>query len=137
VTGSLDTFYIQALLNPRDRQYHQKAKDLWPKLNAAAEVWVTEAVLVEIGNALSKIDRTVAGEFIAGIYDKPDNNLRLVSVDRSLMKRSLTLYSTRRDKTWGFTDCISFVVMQDQKLNQALTGDKDFVQAGFVALLAD
>jgi predicted nucleic acid-binding protein len=34
------------------------------------------------------------------------------------------------------TDCISFVVMQDEQLTEALTGDRHFEQAGFKPLLA-
>jgi predicted nucleic acid-binding protein len=33
------------------------------------------------------------------------------------------------------TDCISFVVMADEELERALTGDRHFEQAGFKALL--
>lgn len=39
------------------------------------------------------------------------------------------------DKDWSLTDCISFVVMKDLKITEALTGDHHFEQAGFVALL--
>lgn len=35
----------------------------------------------------------------------------------------------------ALTDCISFVVMEDEKIVDALTGDKHFEQAGFNALL--
>jgi predicted nucleic acid-binding protein len=39
------------------------------------------------------------------------------------------------DKEWSLVDCISFVVMTDRKLTDALTGDHHFEQAGFNALL--
>jgi predicted nucleic acid-binding protein len=39
------------------------------------------------------------------------------------------------DKEWGLTDCISFVVMQEQGLTDALTADHHFEQAGFTILL--
>ena len=39
------------------------------------------------------------------------------------------------DKAWSLTDCISFVVMQDHGIVEALTGDRHFTQTGFVALL--
>ena len=40
------------------------------------------------------------------------------------------------DKEWPLTDCISFVVMQEQGLSEALTADHHFLQAGFKTLLA-
>jgi hypothetical protein len=45
------------------------------------------------------------------------------------------LYRQRADKDWSLTDCISFVVMRQRGLTEALTGDHHFEQAGFVALL--
>lgn len=41
------------------------------------------------------------------------------------------------DKEWGMTDCISFVVMQDMGIIDALTTDDHFRQAGFRALLIE
>ena len=41
----------------------------------------------------------------------------------------------RQDKRWSFTDCISFAVMKQMKIADALTGDHHFEQAGFRALL--
>jgi hypothetical protein len=41
----------------------------------------------------------------------------------------------RPDKDWSLTDCISFVVMEDENIKEALTADHHFEQAGFVALL--
>jgi uncharacterized protein len=46
-------------------------------------------------------------------------------------------YRNRKDKAWGLTDCISFVVMQDQNLTVALTADRHSVQADFRALLLE
>ena len=49
----LDTAFIQALLNPRDN-YHTQAKELFPRIRAASEVWITEAIFIEVGNALNQ-----------------------------------------------------------------------------------
>jgi uncharacterized protein len=54
-----------------------------------------------------------------------------------LLNRALELYSNRQDKTWGLIDCISFVVMSEQSLTDAVTADIHFVQAGFRALLLE
>jgi predicted nucleic acid-binding protein len=55
----LDTAFIQALLNPND-EYHPQAKQLFPRVRSASEVWLTEAILVEVGNALSRLNRNSA-----------------------------------------------------------------------------
>jgi predicted nucleic acid-binding protein len=49
----------------------------------------------------------------------------------------LQLYQEREDKEWGLTDCISFVVMGDETLYEALTTDEHFRQAGFRPLLLE
>jgi predicted nucleic acid-binding protein len=41
----------------------------------------------------------------------------------------------RPDKWWSLTDCISFIVMQQEGLTEALTTDHHFEQAGFKILL--
>ena len=52
-----------------------------------------------------------------------------------LFDRALNFYHRHSDKEWSLTDCTSFIVMRDQGIKEALTGDKHFEQAGFVALL--
>ena len=130
----LDTAFIQALLNQRD-QYHSQAKALLPRVREAQEVWVTEAILVEVGNALAAYDREAAARFIRQCYQT--SNIEVVTVDTVLLEEALALYADRPDKEWGLTDCISFVVMQEQELTKAVTTDAHFVQAGFRALMLE
>ncbi len=130
----LDTAFIQALLNPRD-DYHNQAKHLFPRIRTASEVWITEAIFTEVGNALSAFNRTGAVQFIQQCYCT--DNIKVVSADTALLLQALTLYQSRADKTWGLTDCISFVVMQQQRLTDAATSDRHFIQAGFRALMLD
>lgn len=130
----LDTAFVQALLNRRD-QYHHRALALLPLVREAAEVWVAEAVLVEVCNAMSTFDRLAAARFVSRCYQTA--NMRVVSVDTPLVLRALDLYRNRPDKTWGLTDCISFVVMEDHELTTAATSDTHFQQAGYRALLAE
>jgi hypothetical protein len=51
-----------------------------------------------------------------------------------LFDQGLDLYARRLDKDWSLTDCISFVVMEEHGLHEALTGDNHFEQAGFKPL---
>lgn len=127
----IDTGYVLALLNTGDEHHDRAAM-------AARQVKppfvTTEAVLTEIGNALSRARWRALG--YATIQDlRVDPNIEVVPVDAVLFDRALVLYGERLDKEWGLTDCISFVVMQDRKLTQAVTTDRHFGQAGFVNLL--
>jgi predicted nucleic acid-binding protein len=130
----LDTYYVQALLNPKD-PHHHRARALLQKVKRAASVITTEAVLVEVGNALCGTPRLrkVAASFIRRLYS--EENMTVVAVDNPLFNRALDMYEKRQDKDWGLTDCISFVVIDDQGLSDAATGDRHFVQAGFRALM--
>lgn len=130
----LDTAFIQALLNPRD-DFHNRAKTLLPRIRTAKEVWITEAIFVEVGNALSAFNRSGAVQFIQQC-DRTEN-IKVVSVHTELLIQSLALYQSRSDKTWGLTDCISFTVMQQQNLIDAVTSDRHFIQAGFRALMLE
>jgi predicted nucleic acid-binding protein len=128
----LDSAFVQAWFNRND-QHHLRAVEWARVLDTAVEVWTTEAVLVETGNALSATNRTAAVDFIKGAYRTA--NVRVVQVDTALLREALNLYEQRADKEWGLTDCISFVVMAAQGLTEALSPDHHFTQAGFVALM--
>lgn len=130
----LDTAYVLALLNQKDT-YHKQAKEMLPSMHSAHEVWLTEAVLIEIANALASSNRSAAVAFINSCYFTP--NVRVVSVDSKLLKRAVDFYKNRQDKEWGLTDCISFIVMDDNDLTEAFTADDHFQQAGFRALLLE
>jgi predicted nucleic acid-binding protein len=58
-----------------------------------------------------------------------------VFIGAPLLRRSLDLYLARADKQWGLVDCASFIVMADEQIDEALTNDHHFDQAGFRTLL--
>lgn len=130
----LDTAFIQALLNPRDH-YHNSATALFPRVRSADEIWTTEAIFAEVGNALSASNRDGAIKFIQQCYQT--DNISVISIDTVFFRQALDLYNSRPDKTWGLTDCISFVVMTINGLTDAVTADRHFVQAGFRALMLE
>jgi len=58
-----------------------------------------------------------------------------VRTGEALVQRALRLYDERPDKEWSLTDCLSFLVMERQRIRDALTTDHHFEQAGFRVLL--
>lgn len=129
----IDTSYILALVNTHD-EFHKKAMKLADEIDAP--LITTEAILVEIGNALSKPQwRKLSVETLNDLRE--DEDVEIIPVSSDLLSRAYELYSFRMDKEWGLTDCISFIVMKDRKLTNALTSDHHFKQAGLEALLRD
>jgi len=95
----------------------------------------TEFILLELGNACACAeDHADFLALLAGVRASPRQ--RVIPLDFALVQRGVDLFANRPDKNWSLTDCISFVVMQDEGLTEALTGDRHFEQAGFEALLA-
>lgn len=130
----LDTSYLIALAVPADH-YHERAVSLMRELEAAPRVFVTtQPVLLEVGDALCKpAHRASAGRLLDALQNDP--RTQIVPLNEGLFARGLALFRERADKEWGLTDCVSFVVMSDLGLTQALTADTHFEQAGFQALL--
>jgi predicted nucleic acid-binding protein len=94
----------------------------------------TRAVLLEIGNALSRRRyRDSAVKLLEALEQDP--NVECVPQTDELYKQAFDLFRSRPDKEWGMIDCMSFVVMEQRGLNEALTADEHFQQAGFRALL--
>jgi predicted nucleic acid-binding protein len=77
-----------------------KAKDFLPLVETAAEVVITEAVLIEVGNLLHSVQqRQRAAEFIDACYGTP--NVTIVSVDTELLRKAVDFYRLHKDKKLG------------------------------------
>jgi hypothetical protein len=95
---------------------------------------VTEYVLVELGSVLARVEkRQVFVPFVERLLANPD--VVFVPASTALFQRGLALFKSRPDKNWSLVDCISFIVMKQHRLTDALTADHHFQQAGFKVLL--
>ena len=127
-----DSYYFLALLNPKDAG-HEKAVAV---SEPSARLVTTQWILAEVGDALSAPkDR---GRFAALIDQlNADASVSVVPASDADFQRGVAMFRQRPDKDWTLTDCLSFVVMQQMGIRQALTADRHFRQAGFETLLAD
>jgi uncharacterized protein len=91
---------------------------------------------VEFADAMCAIgSRVPASRFIRGFISQP--SVEIIPPSEAQFHRALSNYEARPDKDWSMTDCLSFLVMEEQKIMDALTADHHFQQAGFRALMLD
>lgn len=127
-----DTWFFIAWLDPDDAR-HQEALDWLEK--SSDFIITTRWVLTELANALGGTPlRRCTATLLQSIETDPF--FTVIQASDNLYLRGLKLYASRSDKNWSLTDCISFVVMQEQEITEALTGDHHFEQAGFRPLFA-
>ena len=130
----LDTSYVIALSVTNDRHHGQALRLAEQIEEKHVRLVTTRAILLEIGNALSKERyRPAAVKLIEALENDP--SAEIVPLSEELFSRAFQLYKGRTDKEWGLTDCLSFVRMKREGMTEALTADDHFRQAGFQALL--
>ena len=129
----IDTSFLIALVNEKDKD-HARAVEL-SLLYENLSLLTTDCILLEIGNSLARNFRREAVETINNFLFSEE--IEVVSLNRNLFDRAFELYQTRKDKTRGLVDCVSFTVMREREVVDALTNDRHFQQAGFNALLRD
>lgn len=126
-----DTGFFLALAQPRD-SLHQRASQ-WARV-IAEPLTVTDHIIWETVNALSAVaDRPKAHALVRHIRNS--GAYTLIPATTLLMDAGLKLHESRLDKSWSLTDCVSFVVMADRGITQALAHDHHFEQAGYLSLL--
>lgn len=130
MTVFADTFALIAWLNPRDDAHEVVAAYF---NSFAGRLLTTEWVLMELADALSTpAARSTAVAFLEAV--RVDPMFEVVGYASTVYQADFELFATRPDKAWSLTDCISFGVMTEHKLSEALTADHHFEQAGFRAV---
>jgi uncharacterized protein len=126
-----DSYFYLALANPQDRA-HARALTALKDTKGIHEThsWV----LGEVAGGLSApANRPRFLQLLA--FLRSNSRVILLPPTQELFDAGVDLFSKRPDKDWSLVDCISFHVMMSRGIRLALTGDKDYEQAGFQAVL--
>ena len=127
----LDTSGLLCLHN-RAEPLHRHTRTLYH----AARMRVTHSYVLAEFVALAharRLPRVAALTFMVDLVGNPD--IEIVWVDESLHREAMALLLARQDKTYSLCDAISFVLMRQRHLTEALTTDRHFEQEGFQRLL--
>ncbi len=79
------------------------------------------------------LPRTTALAFVSDLLEHP--SIEMVWVTEPLHREAIALLLDRPDKTYSLCDAVSFVLMRQRNITDALTTDRHFEQEGFRRVL--
>lgn len=128
----LDTSGLLCYLHQNEPR-HQEAVQL---LNSASKKSLTHNYVLAELIALALVRRFPRPAVLAFVMDLLDNpDVKTVWVNEQLHREATQLLIDRQDKTYSLCDAVSFVLMRQSGITDALTTDRHFEQEGFVRLL--
>lgn len=129
-----DTSFFFALIAKRDPA-HRPAVTAYEKLLRAGGRVVTTDYIIDETLTLTKarINALTSIKLLDRIESSEAIELEELTPDRVLASKKY--FRKHSDHGYSFTDCTSFVLMNERELKVALTTDRHFAEAGFEVLL--
>ncbi len=126
----LDSAFVIALVFKADQSY-VNAQATWGRLTSERRKFVTTTFILDeaVTFLSSRGEHELAVETGNQLLTSPA--IEMIDVERPLVERGWEYFVRHQDKTYSLTDCISFVVMKQEAILEALTFDIHFTQAGF------
>ena len=126
----VDTSGWISLFDESDK-YHVDASEKWHTLRKEPLHLITSDYVFDetITHLMYRCGRQVALRF--GRWALSTDYLTLLFVEPDTWLSAWEMIQEYNDKEWAFTDCTSFVLMQQRSLWTAFTFDHHFEQAGF------
>ena len=127
----LDTSGLLCMFD-RAESRHQSANEFFRQ---AKILITTNYVLAEFLPLVMsrKLHRTSSLFFLKNLILLP--RLELIWIDEAKHQKAMTLIENRLDKNYSLCDAVSFVLMRERGIVEALTTDKHFEQENFIRLL--
>jgi uncharacterized protein len=130
----IDTAGFLALWDAADA-HHNRAIRLQADLMRKKRGFLTTDYVVDETTTLLLVrhSHSAAADFLQTIVETKSLGLEWIDSDR--FHAAAELFRRHNDKEWSFTDCVSFMLMHEKKIQDAFTTDHHFRQAGFNPLL--
>lgn len=129
-----DTSGFFALLDQQDAA-HRRVVD-WIESGAGRRPAVTTEWIV--GETCTLLVARKRPHLVSAFLDRIERTtaLQVINPDDVLVSTAKLFLRKQARQGYSFADCISFCVMRERRIREALTADEHFRQAGFIPLLA-
>lgn len=130
-TGFLDTSGWFAALSPKEAKHRAAHTAYRSWIESDTRLVTTNLVVAEMQILLSRFRGADEGlRFIDSLYQDPTHEV--VFVNRDLERAAIDRWLRRyRDQRLSLADAVSFEVMRERRIRQALALDEHFELAGF------
>ncbi len=130
----VDTSGFYSVLVKNDDRHTEANHVLKSAASKKRGLITTDYVLVETATLLkSRGHGKLVRIFFDTIFSSSMCRIQWTDLDR--FQDVQTFFLKHIDQAWSFADCLSFHVMKEFRLREALTKDKHFEQAGYIVVL--
>jgi predicted nucleic acid-binding protein len=131
----VDTSGFYALLTKTDSM-HAKAANIFQNAQKQKTSFVTTDYVLDESATLLRARGLghLISRFFSIVLETAVCEIEWMDPER--FSETLVFFSKHNDQEWSFTDCFSFIVMQQFRISDALTKDGHFRAAGFIPLLS-
>jgi uncharacterized protein len=132
----IDTSGWASIFIPTETHHAAAASHFSQAVQSRSPIITTNYVIAELVALLNSPLKVPRSQIFHHINIVRTNlNITKIHIDSNLDIAAWELCQNRHDKPWSLVDCSSFIVMQKLNIQQALTTDRHFEQAGFIRLL--
>ncbi len=132
----VDTSGFYALLVAKDATHGEAVAILKSAQQSHRGFVTSDYVLDETATLLSARGcRHLLAPLFDSVMESRVCRVEWISPERFTAARKHIL--THADRGWSFTDCVSFGLMRELRLTEALSKDSHFTEAGFTPLLSN
>lgn len=129
----VDTSAWCALFDKDDNHYPKALKITGIIKNRHAKLFTSNLVFSETVTLVrSRIGHKEAVKL--GQWLLQERAAEIIDINRELQRKALDIFARYNDKSFSFTDCSSFALMEELNANEAFAFDRHFEQYGFSVL---
>jgi len=130
----VDTFAFISLFN-EDDHYHKKSSEINNYYLEHGVYYVTTNFVLD--ESITLLRRYLNHSAVVQFYKtvKSSNVFEFIHITEHIENTAWNIFEKYSDKDFSFTDCTSFAVMNDNKINKVFTHDHHFEQMGFEILI--
>lgn len=130
----VDTSGLYALVDKKDASYEAAKNEVGKVAKSGRKLVVTDYIVDETVTLARARSGTRVAHRVLDLIEQ-SVGIRVERIDAGRFDKTKAFFRRYADHDYSFTDCSSFVLMRELGLEQALTSDRHYSEAGFQALL--